>query len=67
MKYSLTHDEMKTALLEVLRNKMNSTSLNPNPDLIIDINHCYFELIMDGVIIDTYGELFFVYDTDYQF
>jgi len=67
MKYSLTHEEMKTALLEVLRNKINSTESVPTEGLFIPINHCYFELIMDGVIVDTYGELFFTYDTDYQY
>ncbi len=68
MKISLTHTEMVAVLSDILARKINSeradSSLKPT---IVPVEHCYFELIMDGQIVDTYGQLLFTYDTDYQF
>lgn len=61
MKISLTHDEMKTVLIEVIRERMKAVGA-PNP--VITFENCYFDLQVNGESVDTYGHLYFTYDTE---
>ena len=58
IKFSLNHDEMKDILSQEIRKRLSDMG----HDACIPPEHCYFELIMDGMVVDTYGQMFFTYD-----